>query len=131
MGNAILEQVEGYNKVMRTPEKNGRLYVSEKEDGKLVGNSEKLSNGSLVSETSSLRRGVSLDMEFSSSLADHHLTPSSDINLVLPLGQQQKVNRVLISMQRRLGTAKTDMEDLISRLNQEIAVKDYLMTKVY
>ncbi|CAI9284221.1 unnamed protein product [Lactuca saligna] len=45
-------------------------------------------------------------------------------------GQQQKMNRVVVSMKRRLGTAKTDMEDLISRLNQEIAVKDYLTTKV-
>ncbi|RZC15342.1 PX domain-containing protein EREL1 isoform G [Glycine soja] len=31
---------------------------------------------------------------------------------------------------RRLGTAKTDMEDLIVRLNQEIAAKDFLATKV-
>ncbi|KAM0061481.1 putative PX domain-containing protein EREX [Helianthus debilis subsp. tardiflorus] len=61
---------------------------------------------------------------------DDNIITSSDINLVLPLGQQQKINRVLISMQRRLGTAKTDMEDVISRLNQETAVKDYLMTKV-
>ncbi|KAK1394613.1 hypothetical protein POM88_013669 [Heracleum sosnowskyi] len=35
----------------------------------------------------------------------------------------------LITMQRRLVTAKTDFEDLISRLNQEVAVKDYLTTK--
>jgi len=40
------------------------------------------------------------------------------------------LNRVLFTMQRRLVTAKTDMEDLIARLNQEIAVKDYLATKV-
>lgn len=128
MGNAILEQVEGYpkhhtihsreiNKVMRSNDKN--------ENGKLIENPEKLSNG-----TSTLRRGVSTDIDFSNSLADDNSITSSDLNLVLPLGQQQTVNRVLISLQRRLGTAKTDMEDLISRLNQEIAVKDYLMTKV-
>ena len=40
------------------------------------------------------------------------------------------MNRYLLSMQQRLVTAKTDMEDLISRLLQEIAVKDYLSTKV-
>lgn len=50
--------------------------------------------------------------------------------LVLPLGDQHKLNRVLTTMQQRLVTAKTDMEDLIARLNQEIAVKDYLLTKV-
>ncbi|KAI3687118.1 hypothetical protein L1987_80809 [Smallanthus sonchifolius] len=131
MGNAILEQVEGYprlhtvhsREINRGGDKNGNgggNYVADKQHGKLIENPKKLLNG-----TSSLP-----DMEFSSLLADDKLIPSSDINLVLPLGQQQKVNRVLISMQRRLGTAKTDMEDVISRLNQEIAVKDYLMTKV-
>ncbi|KAI7733553.1 hypothetical protein M8C21_005770 [Ambrosia artemisiifolia] len=132
MGNAILEQVEGYprhhtihsREINRGGDKNGNGggdYMSEKQQGKLIGNPKKLLNG-----TSSLP-----DMEFSSSLADDNPITSSDINLVLPLGQQQKLNRVLISMQRRLGTAKTDMEDVISRLNQEIAVKDYLMTKIY
>ncbi|KAL8256280.1 hypothetical protein R6Q59_031347 [Mikania micrantha] len=134
MGNAILEQVEGYhtthardiNKVMRGSDKNGNGGGDNVSDmhGKLK-LIEKLPNG-----TSSLTKSVSIDMGFSSSLGDGHLINSSDINLVLPLGQQQKMNRVLFSMQRRLGTAKTDMEDLISRLNQEIAVKDYLMTKV-
>ncbi|KVH88788.1 Phox homologous domain-containing protein [Cynara cardunculus var. scolymus] len=171
IGNAILEQVEGFprhtihareiNKVMRRTDKNGNgsdtayltrdrgdsLPRQEQEHGKFIGNSEKLSNGSVGKTTSSLRRSVTVDTEFPSSLADSYLIPSraaevskpvgflgnmesDDINLVLPLGQQQKMNRVLISMQRRLGTAKTDMEDLISRLNQEIAVKDYLTTKV-
>ncbi|CAI9771496.1 unnamed protein product [Fraxinus pennsylvanica] len=53
-----------------------------------------------------------------------------DVQLVLPMDQRQKMNRVVTLMQRRLVAAKTDMEDLISRLNQEIAVKDYLATKV-
>ncbi|KAF6158162.1 hypothetical protein GIB67_014956 [Kingdonia uniflora] len=53
-----------------------------------------------------------------------------DIQIVIPLDQRHKLNRVLMTMQRRLATAKTDMEDLIARLNQEIAVKEYLTTKV-
>ncbi|KZV47634.1 hypothetical protein F511_14420 [Dorcoceras hygrometricum] len=53
-----------------------------------------------------------------------------DVQLIIPLDQRHKLNRVLTTMQRRLVTAKTDMEDLISRLNQEISVKDYLATKV-
>nr|XP_043606430.1 PX domain-containing protein EREL1 [Erigeron canadensis] len=142
MGNAILEQVEGYprhtihsreiNKVSKSDDKNGNGgdYVSEKERGKSIRNSEKLSNGNLGRDTSSLRKSATVDVEYSDSFTDDHVIPSSDENIILPLEQQQKVNRVLISMQRRLGTAKTDMEDLISRLNQEIAVKDYLMTKV-
>ncbi|CAH1428124.1 unnamed protein product [Lactuca virosa] len=111
MGNAILDQVEGYSRNtnhsreinMRgssSSEKNGD-YVSEKDDGKFFNG-----NNEIIKESNDVK------------------------NLVLPLGQQQKMNRVLVSMQRRLGTAKTDMEDLISRLNQEIAVKDYLTTKV-
>nr|GMD45800.1 rab11 family-interacting protein 4B-like isoform X2 [Ipomoea batatas] len=58
------------------------------------------------------------------------LTLPDHIQLVLPSDQRHKMHRVLTTMQRRLVTAKTDMEDLISRLNQEIAVKDYLSTKV-
>lgn len=51
-------------------------------------------------------------------------------DIVLPRDQQPKLDRILMIMQRRLVTAKTDMEDLITRLNQEVAVKDYLTTKV-
>ncbi|GAB2284926.1 hypothetical protein Dimus_019379 [Dionaea muscipula] len=50
--------------------------------------------------------------------------------IVIPVDQRSKLNRVLMIMQRRLVTAKTDMEDLISRLNQEITGKEYLTTKV-
>lgn len=53
-----------------------------------------------------------------------------DTQVILPTDQRQKLTRLLITMQRRIGTAKTDMEDLIARLNQEVAVKEYLSTKV-
>lgn len=53
-----------------------------------------------------------------------------DVQAVLPLHERGKMKRVLITLQRRLITAKTDMEDLIARLNQEIAAKEFLMTKV-
>ncbi|KAL8216349.1 hypothetical protein R6Q57_023186 [Mikania cordata] len=133
LGNAILEQVEGYPRhhtinsrginINRGGDRNsngGGNHVTVKQHSKLFGNHMELLYGtSLLPDT-----------DFSSSLADDDLITSSDITLVLPLGQQQKMNTILISMQRRLGTAKTDMEDVISRLNQEIAVKDYLMTKV-
>jgi hypothetical protein len=59
------------------------------------------------------------------------LKNTGDAQLVLPLDQRNKLNRILSTMQRRLVTAKTDMEDLIVRLNQEIAAKDFLTTKVY
>lgn len=53
-----------------------------------------------------------------------------DTQVIIPTDQRQKLTRHLITMQRRIGTAKTDMEDLIARLNQEVAVKEYLSTKV-
>ncbi|KAH6826320.1 Phox domain-containing protein [Perilla frutescens var. hirtella] len=110
----------------------------------------KLSNDSIGSDRSSLRGSESSSLAFPNSNghglfdfgsgaevarntepvgnSDYQLP--DDIHLLVPMDQRQKMNRVLMTMQRRLITAKTDMEDLISRLNQEVAVKDYLATKV-
>lgn len=124
--------------------------LSESEVNKLIAHARKLSNESVGSDASSLRGsemsnyGIrnssgdgSLDMlgipEVSSSMespGNSLLHTPGGAQVVLPLDQRPKMNRVLLTMQRRLVTAKTDMEDLIARLNQEIAVKDYLATKV-
>ncbi|CAF2031321.1 hypothetical protein Bca4012_080772 [Brassica carinata] len=50
--------------------------------------------------------------------------------IVLPVDLRKKLNKTLLATNERLVNAKTDMEDLIARLNQEIAVKDYLNKKV-
>ncbi|PKU74445.1 PX domain-containing protein EREL1 isoform X1 [Dendrobium catenatum] len=55
---------------------------------------------------------------------------ANDVQILLPVDQQHKLNRVLLTMQRRLSTARTDMDDIIARLNQEMTVKEYLTTKV-
>ncbi|KAK2978413.1 hypothetical protein RJ640_018154 [Escallonia rubra] len=124
--------------------------LSEPDHGKIFGHARKFSNESVESEVSSLKGSDSSNSGFPNtfgnglldlprgaevskavdSLGNTELQFSSDVQLVLPLDYHQKMNRVLINMQRRLVTAKTDMEDLISRLNQEVAVKDYLATKV-
>ena len=129
---------------------NGMELFSEPEPGKVFGHVRKLSCESVESDGSSLRgseisnSGIpnssgngSLDLpgvaEISSStevLGNTELQFSGDAHIVIPLDQRHKMNRVLLTMQRRLVTAKTDMEDLVSGLNQEIAVKDYLTTKV-
>ncbi|KAJ6957144.1 hypothetical protein D5086_031532 [Populus alba] len=129
---------------------NGMELFSEPGPAKAFGHVRKLSSESVGSDGSSLRgselsnAGIpnssgdgSLDLpgiaEVLSSaevLGNAELQFSGDAHIVLPMDQRHKMNRVLLSMQRRLVTAKTDMEDLISRLNQEIAVKDYLTTKV-
>ncbi|KAL4296503.1 hypothetical protein GQ457_12G020140 [Hibiscus cannabinus] len=129
---------------------NGLELFSEIEPAKVAGHARKLSTGSVGSDVSSLRGS---DMSISgipnSSVNGSHDPPgtaemlnivgtlgnsnprsSGGTQIVLPLDQRHKMNRALLTMQRRLVTAKTDMEDLIARLNQEIAVKGYLTTKV-
>ncbi|XWS26208.1 hypothetical protein CRYUN_Cryun26dG0011600 [Craigia yunnanensis] len=123
---------------------------SEPDPAKMAGHARKLSTESVASDVSSLRgsdmsnSGIpnssvdgSLDLPGTAevlstmgTLGNSDSQFSDDTQIVLPLDQRPKMNRVLLTMQRRLVTAKTDMEDLIARLNQEIAVKDYLMTKV-
>ncbi|GFZ04069.1 Phox (PX) domain-containing protein [Actinidia rufa] len=63
-------------------------------------------------------------------LAESDLQFRRDILVALPADERSKMNRVLTTMKQRLATAKTDMEDLIARLNQELAVRQYLSTKV-
>ncbi|KAG2700172.1 hypothetical protein I3760_07G220100 [Carya illinoinensis] len=129
---------------------NGTELFSGQEHGKVLGHARKLSNESFGSDVSSLRgsemsnSGIpnssgdgSFDLpggaECSSTteiLGSADFQFSGDAQLVLPLDQRHKLNRVLFTMQRRLVTAKTDMEDLIARLHQEMASKDYLATKV-
>ncbi|XP_044471595.1 PX domain-containing protein EREL1-like isoform X3 [Mangifera indica] len=124
------------------------LY-SEPEPAKLIGHTRKQSAESVRSDTSSLRGSEMSNSGAPNSSVDgsldHHgcaevsstmefgktnLQFSGDRQLVIPLNQHHKLNRALSTMERRLVAAKTDMEDLIVRLNQEIAVKEYLMTKV-
>ncbi|XP_060205169.1 PX domain-containing protein EREX-like isoform X2 [Lycium barbarum] len=52
------------------------------------------------------------------------------LQVVIQLDEKNKMNRILSTMQLRLATAKTDLEDLLTRLNQELAVRQYLATKV-
>ncbi|PSS17832.1 Intracellular protein transport protein [Actinidia chinensis var. chinensis] len=63
-------------------------------------------------------------------IAETDLQFPRDLLVALPSHERSKMNRVLTTMKQRLATAKTDMEDLIARLNQELAVRQYLSTKV-
>ncbi|XP_021848735.1 PX domain-containing protein EREL1 isoform X2 [Spinacia oleracea] len=116
---------------------------------KVVNHIRKTSNESVGSDLSSYRGGemsnswapnllseASLDLPSGAEAFRTMGSPSSSElqysigDVVLPRDQQPKLDRTLMIIQRRLVTAKTDMEDLISRLNQEVAVKEYLTTKV-
>ncbi|KAL2458774.1 Phox (PX) domain-containing protein [Forsythia ovata] len=70
------------------------------------------------------------DLKTTDTLASSGLQFSHETLLVLPTNERQKMNRLLTTMQQRLATSKTDMEDLIARINQELAVRQYLTTKV-
>ncbi|KAF7817259.1 PX domain-containing protein EREL1 [Senna tora] len=130
--------------------KNTMELFSEPEHAKVIGHVRKLSNESAGSNGSSLRGSEFSTPGIPNSSGDGSLDPpgnavvsrttdilghaelqfTGEAQVVLPLDQRHKLNRILLTMQRRLGTAKTDMEDLIVRLNQEIAAKDFLATKV-
>ncbi|CAI8599616.1 unnamed protein product [Vicia faba] len=122
---------------------------SEPGHAKVFGHIRKLSNESVGSDGSSVRGSDMSNFGIPNSSGDgsvdlpgcasvsretditgHKLKCTGDAQLVLPLDQRSKLNRILSTMQRRLVTAKSDMEDLIVRLNQEIAAKDFLTTKV-
>ncbi|KAK9945983.1 hypothetical protein M0R45_011470 [Rubus argutus] len=130
--------------------RNGMELFSQPEHSKVFSHAHKLSDESVGSDVSSLRgsemsnSGIpnsigdgSLDLlggtevsRIMEMLGSTDLQTSGGTQLILPFDQRPKLNRVLVTMQQRLVTARTDMEDLIARLNQEIAVKDYLSTKV-
>lgn len=118
-------------------------------DGEKLGprHRRRTSQESLFSEMSSvmgseLSRGVSMEVPHESPFwglsgsdpsGDHNLADAESlkgVGLVLPADQRSKVRRVMATLQRRLLAAKTDMEDLLARLNQETAVKEFLTTKV-
>ncbi|XP_021736687.1 PX domain-containing protein EREX-like isoform X2 [Chenopodium quinoa] len=61
---------------------------------------------------------------------DDDLQSPSNLLVALPSDQRHKISRVFVTMQRRLATAKADMEDLVARLNQELAVRQYLTTRL-
>lgn len=53
-----------------------------------------------------------------------------DLSIVVPTEEQHKMEKVLAKLQQRMATSKIDVEDLIARLHQELAVRQYLSTKV-
>lgn len=142
-GNLVFLEHDGRNGSVASY----RGVVSEEDHDSNPGHARKDSAESIGSDLSSLRGSELSVPGASSSLWDgpvdghisqtEHLTGLDmqllydvDAQVILPNDQKQKLSRLLITMQRRIGTAKTDMEDLIARLNQEAAVKEYLATKV-
>lgn len=64
-------------------------------------------------------------------LTDSKLQTSKDLLVAFPYDDRHKMNRVLSTLKQRLDTGKTDVEDLMARINQEVAVRQFLSTKVF
>lgn len=130
------------NSSMDTYPEDGLDLSSSLENSKLSKHVRRLSIESIGSDASSTRASESSNLGVKNSHDDTEasrtmdlllgsgLQSRGDLVIALPSEERHKVNRVLTTTQQRLGTAKTDMEDLIARLNQEAAVRQYLTTKV-
>ncbi|KAL8090044.1 PX domain-containing protein EREL2-like isoform X1 [Apium graveolens] len=135
-GNASKSAYFGANALehMAQPDHNKASHHARNFSSESIGSDVSSLKGSVLSGPNTLDDG-SLDVPRGSGVshnmeADSELQFPSDVKLMLPLDHRQIMNRALVTMQRRLVTARTDLEDLISRLNQEVAVKDYLTRKV-
>ena len=128
----------------------GAEHLPELEYCKMDGHVRRLSTESIGSDLSSVRASEISNSGIASLFGDGLIdlpentdaprtldSLSSDLQfhrdlLVFFLSHERhKLKRVLNTLQRRLATAKTDMEDLLARLNQEVAVRQFLATKVF
>ncbi|KAK7261946.1 hypothetical protein RIF29_28270 [Crotalaria pallida] len=108
------------------------------QDHKLNDHAKRLSVESIGSDLSSLRNSeTSYNSAATSSIQDdshdlrsHEPSRNSNLSMTFPLDERHKLNRILNTQHQRLTTAKIDVEDLIARLNQEMATRQYLTTKV-
>lgn len=94
----------------------GTEFVPKIQD-KMDGHVKRLSTDSIGSDLSSIRNSEISNL-------------SMDLLVTLPSEGRHKLNRILVTLQQRLTTAKTDVEDLLARLNQEMAARQFLITKV-
>ncbi|GMI78114.1 hypothetical protein like AT3G15920 [Hibiscus trionum] len=127
----------------------GAEHFPELEHCKMDGHVQRFSTESLGSDLSSVRASDISNLGITSLFGDglHDFpenadacrtldTLTSDLQchrdfLILFLSdERRKLKKDLNTLQRRLATAKTDVEDLISRFNQESAVRQFLATKV-
>ncbi|KAJ7962835.1 Phox (PX) domain protein [Quillaja saponaria] len=125
------------------PRHNMHTENEHREDIKLDGHVRRLSTESVGSDLSSAKASEILNLAVTNALPEGSEAPrnmdysvnsdlqfSSNLLVALPSDERHKLNRLLVTLQRRLTTAKTDTEDLLARLNQEVAVRQFLTTKV-
>ncbi|KAL0719394.1 hypothetical protein Bca4012_068718 [Brassica carinata] len=95
---------------------------------------ERLSITDRAAETGTITGEASISREPNQNSMDSHddvnTETGKDVAIVFQSEERSKLKRVVDTLEQRLETAKADTEDLISRLNQELAVRQFLSTKV-
>ncbi|XP_019436349.1 PREDICTED: uncharacterized protein LOC109342802 isoform X1 [Lupinus angustifolius] len=82
------------------------------------------------SETSNSAATTSIQDDSRDLPVSHEPSENSDSLITSRSDERPKLNRILNTQQQGLTTAETNVEDLIARLNQEMAARQYLITKV-
>ncbi|XP_061351293.1 PX domain-containing protein EREX [Gastrolobium bilobum] len=116
----------------------GTEFTPAVQNDKLKADVKRLSTESIGSDISSSRNTETSNSTVTTLLQDashnlpgiHEPSRNSDLLVTFHLDERNKLNRILNTQKQRLATAKTDVEDLIARLNQEMAARQYLITKV-
>ncbi|XP_021844405.2 PX domain-containing protein EREX isoform X2 [Spinacia oleracea] len=138
--NSGRKKDKSYEGAFTSHDEDGKKILSDGEDNKLMGNFMNITGSEVSSSKPSEilnwgkfrvhdKGGLNFSVE-AESPTDEDLQSTSSLLVALPSDQRHKFSRVLLTMQRRLATAKADMEDLVARLNQELAVRQYLTTKL-
>ncbi|KAM7273042.1 hypothetical protein ACFE04_027706 [Oxalis oulophora] len=100
-------------------------HVSGSEIYTLDGHVRRLSMESVKSNLSSVR----VDGIPNTDVGNSDLIFPRENLVIFPFDERKKLNRVLNILEQRAATARTNVEDLIARLNQEVIVRLFLRTK--
>lgn len=116
----------------------GTKFTPATQDSNLNAHVKRLSMESIGSDLNYVGNTETTNSSVTTLLRDvsHHIHGSDEPfgnsnNLaIFPLDERHKLGRILDTQNQRLAMAKTDVEDLIARLNQEAAARQYLVMKV-
>lgn len=111
----------------------GTKFAPATQDSNLNAHVKRLSMESIGSDLNSVGNTETTNSSVTTLLRDvsHHIPGNHEPSLaIFQLDERHKLGRILDTQNQRLAMAKTDVEDLIARLNQEMAARQYLVMKV-
>ncbi|KAH1207328.1 PX domain-containing protein EREX [Glycine max] len=134
----ITDKVTGYTADAIAIHLDGTEFTPAVQDYNLNAHVKRLSTENITSDLSSLRNTETSNLTTTTLVQDalhslagsHEASRNSDLFFTFPLDEQHKLKKILNTQKQRLVTTKADVEDLIARLNQEMAARQYLVTKV-